>query len=335
MDRVTILVTGGAGFIGSCFIHSLRKTRPDYSIINVDKLTYAGDLRNLEGIEEGKNYHFVRGDITNRELMRYLFSAFRPRYVVNFAAESHVDRSIAGPEIFVHTNVLGTQVLLEAFRDYVGQGSHEARFLQVSTDEVYGALPLESEERFSENSPLRPNSPYAASKAAADLLVRSYWVTYRLPVLITRSSNNFGPRQYPEKLIPLMITHALEGQPLPVYGDGQNVRDWLYVEENCRAIDMVLHRGKPGEIYNIGGRNEWRNIDLVRLLCDLLAEETKREAEEYRKLITFVPDRPGHDRRYALNTEKIYRELGFQAQENFREALRHTVRWYIERHGKV
>ncbi|MGC8777272.1 MAG: dTDP-glucose 4,6-dehydratase [Candidatus Caldatribacteriaceae bacterium] len=333
MDRVTVLITGGAGFIGSNFLHFLSEHRPQYELVNLDKLTYAGNLRNLQGLRT-EQYHFVRGDIGNRELVEHLFEAFRPRWVVNFAAESHVDRSIEGPEVFVRTNVYGTQVLLDVARSFWEKERMEGvRFLQVSTDEVYGALPLESAERFTEESPLRPNSPYSASKAGADLLVRAYFVTYGMPVLITRSSNNFGPRQYPEKLIPLMISRALSGRPLPVYGDGKNVRDWLYVEDHCRALVQVLEEGRPGEIYNIGGGNEWPNIDLVHFLCRVLAEETGKEMAAYEKLITFVPDRPGHDRRYALSSEKVARELKWQPRWKFEDALRHTVRWYLANRG--
>ncbi|MGQ9474277.1 MAG: dTDP-glucose 4,6-dehydratase [Candidatus Caldatribacteriaceae bacterium] len=333
MDRRTILITGGAGFIGSNFIHFLIAHRPEYEIVNLDKLTYAGNLKNLEGVEK-KNYHFVKGDIANRELVEYVFAVFKPQWVVNFAAESHVDRSIEGPEIFVKTNVYGTQVLLDVARSLWNKSEiSDPRFLQVSTDEVYGALPLESKERFSEESPLRPNSPYSASKASADLLVRSYFVTYGMPVLITRSSNNFGPRQYPEKLIPLMISRALSGKPLPIYGDGQNVRDWLYVEDNSRGILEVLEKGRLGEVYNIGGGNEWKNIELVRFLCAILAEETGKEVTYYERLITFVPDRPGHDRRYALSSEKLAKELHWSPKWDFDNALRYTVKWYLQRHG--
>ena len=326
-----ILVTGGAGFIGSNFIHYLFKEHPDYEVINLDKLTYAGNLENLKGVDSNPNYRFVKGDIANRELVEYVFETFRPEYVVNFAAESHVDRSIEGPEVFIKSNVYGTQVLLDVAKEFWSKNNmfDYARFLQISTDEVYGSLPLESTEKFTEESQLKPNSPYSASKASADLLVRAYYVTYGMPVLITRSSNNFGPRQYPEKLIPLMITNALQGKPLPVYGDGLNVRDWLYVEDNCRGIDTVLHKGKSGEVYNIGGGNEWKNIDLVNLICETLAELTNKPVSEYKKLITYVKDRPGHDRRYALSIEKIKTELGWEPNADFKDRLRKTVEWYI------
>ncbi|MGC8979110.1 dTDP-glucose 4,6-dehydratase [Caldisericum sp.] len=331
MNKKTILVTGGAGFIGSNFIHYVMKKYPEYEIVNLDKLTYAGNLENLKGVDDKQNYHFVKGDIGNRELVEYIFEKFSPIYVVNFAAESHVDRSIEGPEIFIKTNVYGTHVILDVAKEYWQKNDmfNSARFLQISTDEVYGSLPLESEEKFTEESPLKPNSPYSASKASADLLVRAYYVTYGMPVLITRSSNNFGPRQYPEKLTPLIITNALQGKPLPVYGDGLNVRDWLYVEDNCSAIDIVLHKGKIGEVYNIGGGNEWKNIDLVNLICEILGELTEKPVEEYKKLITFVKDRPGHDRRYALSIEKIKRELGWNPTEDFRDGMNKTVKWFF------
>jgi dTDP-glucose 4,6-dehydratase len=337
----TILVTGGAGFIGSNFIHYLFKEHSDYTVINLDKLTYAGNLENLKGVDDKSNYHFEKGDIANRELVEYVFETFRPEFVVNFAAESHVDRSIEGPEVFIKSNVYGTQVLLDIAKGFWLKNKmfDYARFLQISTDEVYGSLPLESSEKFTEDSPLKPNSPYSASKTSADLLVRAYFVTYGMPVLITRSSNNFGPRQYPEKLIPLMISNALQGKPLPVYGDGLNVRDWIYVEDNCRGIDLVLCNGRIGEIYNIGGGNEWKNIDLVNSICEMLAEVTEKPVSEYKKLINFVKDRPGHDRRYALSIEKIEKELEWKPKREFRETLRETlretVRWYIKRYGKI
>ncbi|MEN2983915.1 MAG: dTDP-glucose 4,6-dehydratase [Dictyoglomaceae bacterium] len=308
----------------------------EYKIINLDKLTYAGNLENLKEVERNPNYYFVKGDISNRELVEYIFEEFSPDYVINFAAESHVDRSIEGPEIFIKTNIYGTHVLLDVAKKYwYKERKDEVKFIQISTDEVYGSLALESKEKFTEESLLKPNSPYSASKAGADLLCRAYFVTYNFPVIITRSSNNFGPRQYPEKLIPLTIKRALEGKEIPVYGDGQNVRDWLYVEDNCRGIDLVLHKGRIGEIYNIGGKNEWKNIELVELICKILAEETEKKEEEYKNLITFVKDRPGHDKRYALNTEKIEKELGWKPQWKFEEALRKTIRWYLEKWGNL
>ena len=324
-----ILITGGAGFIGSNFIHYFVREHPDYIIINLDKLTYAGSLENLKGVDNNPNYHFVKGDIVNRELVEYIFEKFNPCYVVNFAAESHVDRSIEGPEVFIKSNVYGAQILLDVAKEFWLKNNmfDFARFLQISTDEVYGSLSLESSEKFTEGFPLKPNSPYSASKTSADLLTRAYFITYGMPVLITRSSNNFGPRQHPEKFISLMVTNALQGKSLPVYGDGLNVRDWIYVEDNCRGIDLVLHKGKIGEIYNIGGDNEWKNIDLVNLICETLTESTGKSVEEYKKLITFVKDRPGHDRRYALSVEKMKRELEWNPSTDFRKGLKETIKW--------
>ena len=331
----TILITGGAGFIGSNFIHYFIREHPDYRIVNLDKLTYAGNLENLQGVDNNLNYHFVKGDITNKELVEYVFQEFKPEYVVNFAAESHVDRSIKGPEIFIKSNVYGAQILLDVAKEFWLKNNifDSARFLQISTDEIYGSLSLESSEKFTEDSPLKPNSPYSASKTAADLLMRAYYVTYGMPVLITRSSNNFGPRQYPEKFIPLMITNALRGKSLPVYGDGLNVRDWIYVDDNCRGIDLVLHKGKIGEIYNIGGDNERKNIDIVNLICEMLAEITKKPIEEYKRLITFVEDRLGHDRRYSLDNTKKEEELGWSPKMNFEEGIKKTINWYINNKG--
>ena len=334
-----ILITGGAGFIGSNFIHYFVREHPDYIIINLDKLTYAGSLENLKGVDNNPNYHFVKGDIVNRELVEYIFEKFNPCYVVNFAAESHVDRSIEGPEVFIKSNVYGAQILLDVAKEFWLKNNmfDFARFLQISTDEVYGSLSLESSEKFTEGFPLKPNSPYSASKTSADLLTRAYFITYGMPVLITRSSNNFGPRQHPEKFISLMVTNALQGKSLPVYGDGLNVRDWIYVEDNCRGIDLVLHKGKIGEIYNIGGDNEWKNIDLVNLICEMLAEATGKPVEEYKKLITFVKDRAGHDRRYALSIEKIEKELGWKPVVDFRDGIKKTVKWFLDRtyRGKI
>jgi dTDP-glucose 4,6-dehydratase len=308
-----ILVTGGAGFIGSNFIKYMIREHKDYKIINLDKLTYAGNLENLRDIEDNPNYTFIKGDITDEFLVDEVFSMGLD-YVVNFAAESHVDRSIEDPQIFLKTNVLGTGVLLRAAKNHGVQ-----KFLQVSTDEVYGSLG--STGYFTEESPLQPNSPYSASKASADLLVRAYYKTFQLPVNITRCSNNYGPYQFPEKLIPLMIINALHDKSLPVYGDGLNVRDWLYVEDHCRALDMVLHKGKVGEVYNIGGNNERTNLEIVKLI---LKELGKPES-----LINFVKDRPGHDRRYAIDASKIKRELGWEPQVNFEEGMKKTIEWYL------
>jgi dTDP-glucose 4,6-dehydratase len=316
-----ILVTGGAGFIGSNFIRYMLEKHNECRIINLDKLTYAANLTNLSGIDEDR-YALFKGDICNKELVNNLFEKYSFRYIVNFAAESHVDRSIADPEIFIKSNVLGTQVLLDACKKnwLCGEGIETAtkKFLQISTDEVYGTLG--SNGYFTEETPLAPNSPYSASKASADMIVRSYKETYNLNVNITRCSNNYGPFQFCEKLIPLMISNALEEKPLPVYGDGLNVRDWLYVEDHCRAIDLVLHSGKSGEVYNIGGNNEKTNLDIVKII---LKEIGKPES-----LITFVQDRPGHDKRYAIDASKIRKELGWEPQVDFVSGMKRTIDYY-------
>jgi dTDP-glucose 4,6-dehydratase len=328
----TILVTGGAGFIGSNFILQ-RMERDSASIVNLDKLTYAGNLRNLESIASERRYEFVHGDIADRSLMRGLLQRRKPRHIVHFAAESHVDRSIRGPDDFIRTNVDGTFALLEEVRAFWGgldeRERTDFRFLHVSTDEVYGSLAPE-DPAFSETTPYTPNSPYAASKAASDHFVRAYHYTYGLPTLTTNCSNNYGRFQFPEKLIPLMILNARDGKPMPVYGDGQNVRDWLYVEDHCEAIAQVLTRGRVGQTYNIGGWNEKRNIDVVETICDILDEMAGRREEPRRNLITFVKDRPGHDRRYATDASKIERELGWRPLETFETGIRKTIRWYLE-----
>jgi dTDP-glucose 4,6-dehydratase len=327
-----IVVTGGAGFIGSNFI--LQRMRDESaSIVNFDKLTYAGNPHNLESIADNPRYHFVQGDIVDRELVRKTLAGHQPRAIVHFAAESHVDRSIRGPDDFIHTNVNGTFALLEEVRAYwssVDEADRSRfRFLHVSTDEVYGSLGP-NDSPFSETTAYAPNSPYAASKAASDHLVRAYHHTYGLPTLTTNCSNNYGPFQFPEKLIPLLILNAQQGKPLPVYGDGKNVRDWLYVEDHCEAIAAVLERGKPGETYNIGGSNEKPNIEIVYRICDLLDEVSPAKGVSRRELITFVKDRPGHDRRYAIDARKIERELQWEPKETFDTGLRKTVRWYVE-----
>ena len=315
----TILVTGGAGFIGSNFI--LQQIRDEStSLVNLDKLTYAGNLQNLESVAALPRYAFVQGDIGERDLVRQLLETHQPRAIVHFAAESHVDRSIRGPEDFIRTNVDGTFALLEEVRNFwsgLPEDKRKAfRFLHVSTDEVYGSLGPE-DPPFCETTPYAPNSPYAASKAASDHLVRAYHHTYGLPTLTTNCSNNYGRFQFPEKLIPLMILNARDGKTLPVYGDGQNVRDWLYVEDHCEAIATVLQRGRPGETYNIGGWNEKPNIEIVQMICDLVDELAPRAGSSRRDLITFVKDRPGHDRRYAMDARKIERELGWKPKATF------------------
>ena len=328
----TILVTGGAGFIGSNFI--LHQMECDSAAIaNLDKLTYAGNLRNLEAISQERRYEFIHGDIADRGLMRSVLNRRKPRAIVHFAAESHVDRSIRGPDDFIRTNVVGTFALLEEVRAYweslSGSDRTEFRLLHVSTDEVFGSLGAK-DPAFSETTPYAPNSPYAATKAASDHLVRAYHHTYGLPVLTTNCSNNYGRFQFPEKLIPLMILNAHNHKPLPVYGDGQNVRDWLYVEDHCEAIAIVLARGRVGETYNIGGWNEKRNLEIVETICDLVDEIAGRRGASRRELITFVKDRPGHDRRYAMDASKIERELGWRPRETFESGISKTVRWYLE-----
>lgn len=328
----TILVTGGAGFIGGCFVRQTLE-RPDVKIVNLDLLTYAGNLDSLEAIANHPNYVFVQGSIGDAELVTKLLSEHRPSAVVNFAAESHVDRSIDGPREFVNTNVLGTFELLNATRGYWNQlsGSEKEsfRFLHVSTDEVYGSLGETG--KFTETTPYAPNSPYSASKAASDHFVRAYHHTFGLPVLTTNCSNNYGPFQFPEKLIPLIISNALEGKSLPVYGDGQNIRDWLYVEDHCTAIATVLARGTPGEVYNIGGNSEKTNLEVVHTICDTVDRlKPGLSHSPCRSLITFVTDRPGHDRRYAIDASKIERELGWTPAETFEKGLEKTVQWYLD-----
>jgi dTDP-glucose 4,6-dehydratase len=320
-----LLVTGGAGFIGSNFVASTIAATGE-PIVNLDKLTYAGSLRNLERLRDDPRHIFVQGDIGDRGLVRELLKRHRPRAIVHLAAESHVDRSIAGPGAFVQTNVMGTFALLEEARAF----SDTMRFLQVSTDEVYGSLGP-TDPAFTETTPYAPNSPYAASKASADHLVRAYHHTYGLRTLTTNCSNNYGPYQFPEKLIPLMISNALAGKPLPVYGDGKNVRDWLYVLDHCEALRVVLERGRAGETYNIGGGAERANIDLVNTICGMLDRAVPRKGgAKYAELISFVTDRPGHDRRYAIDSTKLARELRWTPRENFESGLKKTVDWYIE-----
>jgi dTDP-glucose 4,6-dehydratase len=331
MDN-TILVTGGAGFIGSNFI--LQTMEDDSaSVVNLDKLTYAGNLCNLKSLANQQKYEFLRGDIADRGTVRGLLERRKPRAIVHFAAESHVDRSIRGPDDFIRTNVDGTFALLEEVRNFWGDlaegEKHDFRFLHVSTDEVYGSLGP-ADPAFSETTAFAPNSPYAASKAASDHLVRAYHHTYGLPTLTTNCSNNYGRFQFPEKLIPLVILNARDGKPLPVYGDGQNVRDWLYVEDHCEAISIVLARGRVGQTYNIGGGNEKRNIEVVHAICDTVDDMVGSRGTSRRDLITFVKDRPGHDRRYAMDTTKIQRELGWRPKETFESGIRKTVQWYLE-----
>ena len=331
---MTILVTGGAGFIGSNFVLEWFKDTAvaGEAVVNLDALTYAGNLENLASLEGEPRHHFVKGDITDAELVRALIAKHQPRAIVHFAAESHVDRSIHGPGAFIKTNIEGTFALLEAARAY-WQGLADAekatfRFHHVSTDEVYGSLKPD-DPAFAETNPYEPNSPYSASKAASDHLVRAWHHTYGLPVVTTNCSNNYGPYHFPEKLIPLMIVNALAGKPLPVYGDGQQIRDWLYVTDHCSAIRAVLARGRLGETYNIGGWNEKANIDIVRTVCALLDDLRPDASGSYARLITYVKDRPGHDRRYAIDARKIERELGWRPAETFETGIRKTIEWYL------
>lgn len=329
---MTILVTGGAGFIGANFVLDWL-AQSDETVVNLDKLTYAGNLENLRKLQGDTRHVFVRGDIGGRECVNALLAQYKPRAVISFAAESHVDRSIHGPGEFIETNIVGTFNLLECVRaHYAGldeAGRQSFRFLHVSTDEVYGSLSAE-DPPFTETNPYQPNSPYSASKAASDHLVRAYHHTYGLPVLTTNCSNNYGPYQFPEKLIPLMIHNALTGKNLPIYGDGQQIRDWLYVGDHCAAIRRVLEGGRLGEVYNIGGWNEMPNLTIVHTLCDLLDAARPKSSGSYRDQITYVTDRPGHDRRYAIDARKIERELGWRPAETFDSGIRKTVQWYLD-----
>ena len=314
---MNIIVTGGAGFVGSNFVFHMLQGHPEYRIVCLDKLTYAGNLSTLEPVMENENFRFVKADICDRAAVYQLFEEEHPDMVVNFAAESHVDRSIENPGIFLETNIMGTAVLMDACRKY-----GITRYHQVSTDEVYGDLPLDRPDLFfTEDTPIHTSSPYSSSKASADLLVLAYHRTYGLPVTISRCSNNYGPYHFPEKLIPLMIINALHDKPLPVYGDGLNVRDWLYVEDHCRAIDLILHKGTVGEVYNVGGHNEMKNIDIVKLICRTLGKPES--------LIQFVTDRKGHDRRYAIDPAKIHRELGWLPETKFADGIQKTIQWYV------
>ncbi len=315
---MTVLVTGGAGFIGGNFIHYMLKKYPDYKIVCVDCLTYAGNMSTLKEAMENKNFVFYKTDICDRQEIYNIFENEKPDIVINFAAESHVDRSIENPEVFLKTNILGTQVMMDACRKY-----GNIRYHQVSTDEVYGDLPIDRPDLFfTEETPIHTSSPYSSSKAGADLLVLAYHRTYGLPVTISRCSNNYGPYHFPEKLIPLMIANALADKPLPVYGTGENIRDWLYVEDHCKAIDLIAHKGRIGEVYNVGGHNEMANIDIVKLICQKLGKPES--------LITFVTDRKGHDMRYAIDPTKIHTELGWLPETKFADGIDKTITWYLE-----
>lgn len=331
------IVTGGAGFIGANFVHGLLAAEPGSQVLNLDKLTYAGNRDSVRELESHPNYTFQQGDICDEGLIEKLFADFKPTTIVHFAAESHVDRSIDGPDSFIDTNILGTYQLLKMARTYWDRlpkdGKDLFRFLHVSTDEVYGSLGEDG--LFTEETAYEPNSPYSASKAASDHLVRAWHHTYGLPVLTTNCSNNYGPYQFPEKLIPVVILNALDDKPLPIYGDGSNVRDWLYVVDHCNAIRQVIIAGKPGETYNIGGNNEKSNLEVVAAVCELLDEMRPKSSGSYKDLITFVPDRPGHDQRYAIDASKIKQELGWVPAESFETGMRKTVAWYLENNDWV
>ena len=324
----TVIITGGAGFIGSHVVRLFVRKYPQYRIVNLDLLTYAGNLENLRDIENAPNYFFEKADITDPNALDRIFSQYEPQGVIHLAAESHVDRSISNPVAFVETNVLGTVHLLNTARQHWGNELSDKRFYHVSTDEVYGSLG--DEGLFTEDTPYDPRSPYSASKAASDHFVRAWYHTYHLPVVLSNCSNNYGPNHFPEKLIPLIINNIRTNKPLPVYGDGQNVRDWLWVKDHASAIDVIFHKGRVGETYNIGGNNEWKNLDLVQQMCDIMDDLLGRPMGSSRSLITFVKDRPGHDRRYAIDSSKLQNELGWSPSVKSEEGFRETARWYLE-----
>ncbi len=336
----TILVTGCAGFIGSNFVPYFLEKYPDYNIVNLDLLTYAGDLENLKEVEGDPRYKFIHGDICNRELVEFLFTEYDIRGVIHFAAESHVDNSIKNPGVFVETNVNGTYTLIDVAKNHwmdapfrYREGYEGCRFHHISTDEVYGTLSDDPKELFTEETPYAPNSPYSASKASSDMIVRSYHHTFGMNTIITNCSNNYGPKQHDEKLIPTIIRNALNGTPIPIYGDGKNIRDWLYVRDHCTGIDLAYHEGRAGETYNIGGRNERDNLYIVNTICEILDEKVPTQ-KSYKELITFVEDRAGHDRRYAIDATKIEEELGWRAEENFESGIVKTVEWYLQKYQK-
>ena len=340
MNYKTILITGGAGFIGSNFIPYFLEKYPKYNIVNLDALTYAGNLENLKEIENNSRYKFIKGNICNRELIEYIFSEYNIRGVIHFAAESHVDNSIKNPEVFIETNVNGTYTLIDVAKNYWMEEPFKykyeyknCRFYHISTDEVYGTLPKDPNVLFTETTPYAPNSPYSASKASSDMLVRSYHNTYGIDTVITNCSNNYGAKQHNEKLIPTIIRNALNENPILIYGDGKNIRDWLYVLDHCKGIDLAYHKGKAGETYNIGGRNERTNIYIAKKICDILDDLSPRKNNKsYKELIRYVKDRPGHDKRYAIDASKIENELGWRADENFETGITKTIKWYLEKY---
>ncbi|MCG3675047.1 dTDP-glucose 4,6-dehydratase [Aliarcobacter butzleri] len=336
----TILVTGCAGFIGSNFVPYFLEKYPDYNLVNLDLLTYAGNLENLKECENNPRYKFIKGDICNRELVEFIFSEYDIKGVIHFAAESHVDNSIKNPGVFVQTNVNGTYTLVDVAKKYwmekpftYKEKYKNCRFHHISTDEVYGTLSLDPNDLFTEKTSYAPNSPYSASKASSDMIVRAYVETFGLNAVITNCSNNYGPKQHDEKLIPTIIRNALLGNPIPIYGDGKNIRDWLYVLDHCKGIDLVYHKGKNGETYNIGGRNERTNLQIVDRICTILDQEVPKESS-YKELITFVEDRAGHDKRYAIDATKLENELGWKADENFDTGIVKTINWYLNKYGK-
>jgi dTDP-glucose 4,6-dehydratase len=336
----TLLLTGCAGFIGSNFVPYFLKKYPSYKVVNLDLLTYAGDLENIKECEDNPNYTFIKGDIRDRKLIEEIFQKYDIRGVVHFAAESHVDNSIKNPGVFIETNVNGTYNLVDVAKNYWMQkpfeykkGYEGCRFHHISTDEVYGTLSDDPSELFRETTPYAPNSPYSASKASSDMIVRSYHHTFGLNTIITNCSNNYGPKQHDEKLIPTIIRSALKGDPIPIYGDGKNIRDWLYVTDHCTGIDLAYHKGRAGETYNIGGRNERANIYIAEKICEILDELHPTSLKSYKDLITFVEDRAGHDRRYAIDASKIEEELGWKAEENFESGIVKTIEWYLEKYG--
>ena len=338
-NKKTILITGGAGFIGSNFIPFFLEKYPEYNVVNLDLLTYAGNLENLKEVENNSRYKFIKGDICNRELVEHIFNEYDIKGVIHFAAESHVDNSIKNPGVFVRTNVDGTYTLLDVAKNYWMQEPFkykeeykDCRFHHISTDEVYGTLPEDPNVLFTEETPYAPNSPYSASKASSDMIVRSYHHTFGMDTVITNCSNNYGPKQHDEKLIPTIIRNALNGNPIPIYGDGKNIRDWLYVLDHCKGIDLAYHTGKGGETYNIGGRNERDNLYIANKICEILDELQPRKNGSYKELITFVEDRPGHDRRYAIDATKIETKLGWKADENFESGIVKTIKWYLEKY---